>query len=679
MFVVLITSIANAQTTSFDFSCSSSEVRANRSALITDLEGTNGVTNITVAYHSVDKYVYITTSKGRFYFASDNGNYTENNSQVNSGHLEAYSQGSFDTRLLAFKIFLDPSFELTNSIEAMYDADTHPETLASVIFDAAGDAYDNRSAAADDPRLVFIAKLNKFGVVFEGFENQNDGNRYVTFVNDTIDPIQAPVDGVNLTTADFQEWMLRIARGIWLYEHQDYIYEQRKLDRIAEILAIDVNDDLSIRNDASTFFISNGDTANVSEVVISDVILYAYDNAEFLTKKGEVQTAYGDQATKLGTRKARISTMIGNGNGYVTVTHRYDDGRGDLFNISYGGSTQHEYANTHSGGAYIRLESLTSGPYNALNNAIIARVSNLTPTVAKELAAWFGDTDTAPVGSAPEWLPTALYAKANTLTNGTERFNFIRNGLLSAHGVTITNGGAGGTGATVTTFILSKGDGYDLTFDWGAYSVNGFNGNDKASPELYRNLVFDVIKAGWKLVNETNNTKRSDMLDQDLDVTGNDVELITYGPDNYDWWIYFNVDGLKIPILSGGVSGDPMYYNKYTVNPHDTYMTEVEFQRLVVFVTYMRDNFARLKDITSETDRFFEIRNMASDLNASSSTLAQPNEETHWQFTNKSSGNTHENRVQSNWTHDAGTSLEDLSPDNWVKFYAKCRGIIIGL
>ena len=674
MFVVLITSIANAQTTNFDFSCSSSEVRANRSALITDLEGTNGVTNITVAYQSNDNYVYISTSKGRFYFASDDGNYTQNTSLVGSGHLEAYSQGSFDTRLLAFKIFLDPSLELDLSIEAMYDADTHPETLSSIIFNAAGVAYDNRSAAADDPRLVFIAKLNKFGVVFEGFNNSN-GNRYVTFVDDTIDPIQAPVDGVNLTTADFQEWMLRIARNIWLYEHQDYIYEQRKLDRIAEILAIDVNDDLSIRQDASTFFISNGDKVNVSEVVISDVVLYAYDNAEFLTKKGEVQTAYGNQATKLGTRKARISTMIGNGNGYVTVTHRYDDGRGDLFNISYGGSTQHEYANTHSGGAYIRLESLTSGPYNALNNAIIARVSNLTPTVAKELAAWFGDTDTAPVGSAPEWLPTALYAKANTLTNGTERFNFIRNELLSAHGVTITNGGAGGTGATVTTFILSKGEGYDVTFDWGAYSTNGFNGNDKASPELYRNLVFDVIVAGWKLINNTHNTKRSDWLDQDLDTEDVDVILITYADD---WWIYFN--NTDTPILSGGRPLDPMYHNKFTLNPHDAHMTEAEFQRLVIFVTYMRDNYARLKQIDSSSiNRHSAISNMVEiEFGATiSSWIQNPNGTYHYTF--EKNGNSNIYPVQSNWTHPEWVKLSDLSPDNWVKFYAKCRGILIGL
>ena len=575
----------------------------------------------------------------------------------------------------------NPNYVDINTVEgaliALYNADTHPTELGTVINDAAGVAYDNRSDNASDPRLAFISKLDKFGVVFEGFDNKNDGNRYVTFVDDTIDPIQSPVDGINVTTAQFQEWMLNIARNIWLYGHQDYIYEQREIDRIAEILAIDTVAGISINYEAPTFTISNGDKDNISQVDISYAILNAYYDTDFLAKKVEVQTAYGVQSTNLATRTSRSSALInGNKTGYVSIAANYDDSRGDLFNISYGGTTLHEYADTHAGG-YIRLENLTNDQYSALDAAITVKVVELTPTVAKELAAWFADTDTAPVGSAPEWLPTALYAKANTLSNGTERFALITDGLLSAYGVTITRGGAGGTGATVTTFILSKGDGYDVTFDWGAYSANGFNGSN-ASPELYRNLVFDVILAGWKLVNETNNTKRSDMLDQDLDITGNDVELITYGQPNYDWWIYFNVDGLQIPILSGGIASDPMYYNKYTVNPHDTYMTEVEFQRLVVFVTFMRDNFTNLKAITGVQNRSIEIQQMANDFGTHATISVQSDGSHHVTFA-KNNGDTHLYPVQSNWTHAAGTGLEDLNPDSWVKFYAKCRGIALGI
>ena len=594
------------------------------------------------------------------------------------GDLSALSPTQFETyreRLYNHLIAHIPP-DIETEITAMYDAATHPEALSDNINDAAEVAYDNRSADANDPRLAFISKLNKFGVVFEGFNNSN-GNRYVTFVDDTIDPIQAPVDGVNLTTANFQEWMLIIAREIWLYGHQDYIYEQRELDRIAEILAIDTVAGISINYESPTFTISNGDKDNISQIDISYAILNAYDDTDFLAKKVEVQTAYGVQSTNLATRTSRSSALInGNKTGYVSIAANYDDSRGDLFNISYGGTTLHEYADTHSGG-YIRLENLTNDQYSALDAAITVKVVELTPTVAKELAAWFADTDTAPVGSAPEWLPTALYAKANTLSNGTERFALITDGLLSAYGVTITRGGAGGTGATVTTFILSKGDGYDVTFDWGAYSANGFNGSN-ASPELYRNLVFDVILAGWKLVNETNNTKRSDMLDQDLDITGNDVELITYGQPNYDWWIYFNVDGLQIPILSGGIASDPMYYNKYTVNPHDTYMTEVEFQRLVVFVTFMRDNFTNLKAITGVQNRSIEIQQMANDFGTHATISVQSDGSHHVTFA-KNNGDTHLYPVQSNWTHAAGTGLEDLNPDSWVKFYAKCRGIALGI
>ena len=380
-------------------------------------------------------------------------------------------------------------------------------------------------------------------------------------------------------------------------------------------------------------------------------------------------------------RAERTETVKMLGNGYVDVRVSLDTVEGNIIGISDTDGEQYIYVQLYdlsNQTGFVGLEDLQEGEFTLLKNAITAKVNELTPTVAKELAAWFADTDNAPTGAAPEWLPTALYAHTNTLINGTERFSFIADGLLSAHGVTITRGGAGQTGSTVTTFILSKGDGYDVTINWGAYSHDGFNGNSKASPELYRNLVFDVIKAGWKLVNETNNTKRSDWLDQDLDITGNNVELQTYGQPNYDWWIYFNVDGLRIPILSGGIASDPMFYNKYTVNPHDTYMTEVEFQTLVTFVTYMRDNFDRLKAVTGEFNRNLEVINMADDLGASYSYTTQ-NGETHWKFTNKSTGKFNEDRVQSNWTHAAGTDLGDLNPDSFVKFYAKCRGIILGL
>ena len=581
------------------------------------------------------------------------------------GDLSALSPTQFETyreRLYNHLIAHIPP-DIETEITAMYDAATHPEALSDNINDAAEVAYDNRSADANDPRLAFISKLDKFGVVFEGFDNKNDGNRYVDFVDDTIDPIQAPVDGVNLTTADFKEWMLIIAREIWLYGHQDYIYEQREIDRIAEILAIDTVAGISINYEAPTFTISNGDKDNISQVDISYAILNAYDDADFLTKKADVQTAYGVQSTNLTDRTNRINTLKNNGNSYVTVTHSYDDSRGDLFNISYGGSTQHEYADTHYGGSYVRLESLDSGQYSALSTAITGKVNDLNPTVAKELATIFA-ADTAPVGSAPDWLPTALYAKANEQINGTARASLFRDGLLLAHGVTITQNNL--------DLVLSEG-GWDHYINWASYSSQGWT---PMTPEKYRELVFNVIKDGWRHRNETFDDERGAIINNDFDDTGFDVRITTEGHPHYDWWIYFN----DVAVISGGAdfeNDDENYNNEYTPNIHDVNMSEAVYQRLLVFVQYMIDNQSRLKGITDMFDRSAEISNLVGSFGAQVSVTTLNDGTYHYTFSKN--GNSNADPVQTNWTHAAGTTLEDLNPDSWVKLYAKCRGILIGL
>ena len=120
-----------------------------------------------------------------------------------------------------------------------------------------------------------------------------------------------------------------------------------------------------------------------------------------------------------------------------------------------------------------------------------------------------------------------------------------------------------------------------------------------------------------------------------------------------------------------------MFHNKFTLNPHDTYMTEAEFQKLVVFVTYMRDNFDRLKGITGETDRNDTITNMAVGTFLAGVSYDYPGGSTHYTFTKN--GNSNMYPLQSNWTHPAGTTLAQLTPDSWVKFYAKARGLLIGL
>ena len=641
MFVMLLGSIANAQT--FDFGCETGTIESDLSAIyadgttppvLTDLINNTSDT-VAASTDSSDFFKSLGADSGYtvasfsadeigFYFRIDAIDTPKIYSEVENINTPA-GHRAFTLQIVKhIWDLLHPNYDynaaaFASELEAIYGADAPPTELGPAALVAATAAWNVDTNAS------------LTGFLFELDDESTSG---VSHVNSAGAATYALLDGNSDTEAN-------------------RTYTPNKV-----LMVVGTNNDIELSE--YTGFVFN--------------IVEALWHAQ--------HPNYVDPAIAAALRAERTETVKMLGNGYVDVRVSLDTVEGNIIGISDTDGEQYIYVQLYdlsNQTGFVGLEDLQEGEFTLLKNAITAKVNELTPTVAKEIAAWFADTVNAPTGAAPDYLPTALYAKANTLTNGTERFNFIRNELLSAHGVTITNGGAGGTGATVTTFILSKGDGYDLTFDWGAYSENGFNGNSKASPELYRNLVFDVIKAGWKLVNETNNTKRSDWLDQDLDITGNNVELITYGGPNFDWWIYFNVDGLQIPILSGGVNGDPMYYNKHTVNPHDTYMTEVEFQRLVVFVTYMRDNFDRLKGITGKVNRDNEIRNMVvNEFGAVVSSFVSDFDGTYrYQFRRNNVENQYP--IQSNWTHPAGTGLGDLTPDQWVKFYAKARGILIGL
>ena len=800
MFVVLITGIANAQT--FDFGCTSAEVRTNRTDQLAALVGQHNVTSMThfesdpgstpvyvgasyvqngspftfglstsvglieditdwstkyselvakliadsgieptthahragvlTSYNSIDGIsnievkvdnpinlsvatVYLEwdlngVAQDTYYFSATNPT-VDSNGQV-PGDLSYYEPGQFETNRerLYNKLIAHIPVGSTYKTElaAIFASDTPPTELTGLVYDEA-----HRLASTTD----FTPKRNLFTVDLTGegidVTIQTTPNAFVVTGPDETVVVEYVFNFTNGNPSSYRDLFFEVLLTKWNVLYPNYeaptpfqeeltaIYAadtaptgfvsgglietaasgftsgSGSSDKIAFLESLDSENHIvhiTNANNPSKSFLSHSNAPTTTIETITSSIAkypYEYDSNDALTFALEIVQAIWDlNNPEAALRAERIADLEGLGNTNVTV-----EVDGDTVNVIQGTSTQHINIGNYGNNNGV-LEDLDPTAYGELKTAVIAKRNELTPTVAKELAAWFADTDNAPTGAAPDYLPTALYAKANTLSNGTERFNFIRNELLSAHGVTITNGGAGGTGATVTTFILSSPNSeYDVIFDWGSYSTNGFNGSN-ASPELYRNLVFDIIKAGWKLVNETHNTKRSDWLDQDLDITGNDVELQTYGGPNFDWWIYFNVDGLRIPILSGGIASDPMFYNKHTVNPHDTYMTEVEFQTLVTFVTYMRDNFDRLKAINGTFNRNIEISNLTDEFGVG---ISVTNDGGSYHYTFSKNGNSNEYPVQSNWTHAAGTTLGQLNPDSWVKFYAKCRGIILGL
>ena len=613
-----------------------------------------------------------------------------------------------------------PAEEL--AIAAIYEAEYPPSSLDESINSAANAANYNAAATVNKSRTDFISAFDNYGLVFTQF-NQNAGGYVVQYADSAIPDIQIPGGGTNLTNAAMQAWALEIAKVIWHYGHPNYVAPTLFEEELTAIYGASTppTELGSVINDAalaveygiagntprknfmeslayfnvtvSNIFDSNsgpseahlsngnvvpniGTNANTSSMTPAQFAVFAFEVVKRFWHIGHPTYAADQAKAQLRAERTETVKMLGNDN--VDVRVSLDTVEGNIIGISDTDGEQYIYVQLYdlsNQTGFVGLEDLEEGEFTLLKNAITAKVNELTPTVAKELAAWFDDTVNAPTGAAPDYLPTALYAKANTLTNGTERLDYITGGLLSTHGVTITRGGLGQTGATNTTFILSKGEGYDVIFDWGAYSSNGFNGNNNASPELYRNLVFDVIVAGWKLINNTHNTKRSDWLDQDLDTNDVDVILVTYADD---WWIYFN--NTDTPILSGGRPLDPMYHNKFTLNPHDAHMTEAEFQRLVVFVTYMRDNYTRLKQIDSSSlNRHAAISNMVeTEFGATISSWVQNTNGT-YHYTFEKNGNSNMYPLQSNWTHPEWVKLSDLSPDNWVKFYAKARGILIGL
>ena len=409
MLVVLITSIANAQTTDFDFSCSSSEVRANRSALITDLEGTNGVTNIVVAYHSHDNYVYITTSKGRFYFASDDGNYTENTSQVGSGHLEAYSQGSFDTRLEAFKNFLDPNYAanaaIAQAIADIYIAAAPPTSFADVINDAS--AIANQNATIQEPfqssRKNFISLFDNYGLTFNNIVTDTSNNFIADYDNTSFSNVPFPQgSGTVDTNAGWNAWMLDIAQAIWLYGHPEYVAAQaliaKRADRIAQIKVLsDASDNVIITDyinptDGDTFIFNVlGDPNLQPEYSTTDynsaIQGFAYlGDTEWADMKKDISDKIDEINDDVTERNIRINVLVQNSTTDVTVGARWSSLRGDLFDIDNGTTTVQIYANDYDlplvVDGYTRLENLTHDEYSTLDAAIALKVGDLDPANA---------------------------------------------------------------------------------------------------------------------------------------------------------------------------------------------------------------------------------------------------------------------------------------------------------
>ena len=232
MFVVLITSIANAQNT-FNFGCATleEEITAIYEAdapptELTDLikaEANKGVSNFTdFLLPKLNKFgeVYTSLSNNTFTFTTVSVDATGFGNSNGAGKRRAVVLEAMQ------KIWLvgHSDYVVPGSVEAeiiaMYEANTPPTSFANVINDAAGVAYGaistNQSA-----RINFIKKFDKYGLTFTNITLVDDFF-YANYTGNEISPVQAPGGEFGFTEANFKLWILAIAQAIWHYNNPDY-------------------------------------------------------------------------------------------------------------------------------------------------------------------------------------------------------------------------------------------------------------------------------------------------------------------------------------------------------------------------------------------------------------------------------------------------------------------------
>ena len=500
-------------------------------------------------------------------------------------------------------------------------------------------------------------------------------NYYFSATNPTINA-QGDTDGdlAALSTQQFEQYRERLYNK--LIDHFPTPAEIRVI-RITEIAVLDdAATDVTITNSFSN---TVGDTFQINvvgdPVYQSEFSTNTYENGVLLfenlggTQWDNMKQAISDEIDKIDDditeRNIRIAVLIQNANNDVTVDALYNAVRGDLFELDNGTTKAQIYVNDYDlplvSGGYTRLENLEStSEYTALDTAIAEKATELQNEIFEVAFQAFYDLDTLPA-TLPSVIDAAAQAVSTIGSSGLPRKDFMK--LLGKFGVTINN----------VIDVSSNDKSYvELSTNINVYAlVNGFT--YQLDPSDFSDWVFEVMKEVWDH-GHTTNEQRGGIINGAFDTDTLDVKIMTFTePESlHDWWVSFN----DILILSGGIDGDPMYNNEYTANIHVENMTEDVYQRLLVFIEYMIDNQARLKLITGYNDREQEIQDLTTEFGASVIVSLSTINENHFKF---SKNNEESLLVQSNWTHVAGTTLEQLSADNWVKFYAKCRGILIGL
>ena len=435
MFVVLITSITNAQNT-FAFRC----IPAEELAIAAIYEANTPPTGFSDALNSASviannaattqepfqssrkNFISLFDNYGLTFndFITDNsanqtladyGNNNFSNVPLPGGDKTINSTAEWNAWMLdiaqAIWHYGHPTYDadavaFTNALEAIYTAAAPPTELGTIINDAAL-AVNYGDGVGQNLRKSFLESLAYFNVTVSNVFSDTGAPTYASLSNGVfVYNIETNASLNNMTPAQFAVFTFEVVKRFWHIGHPTYAADQAKAQLRAERIA-----EIAVLSDASanviiTDYIDPDDGDTFIFNVLGDpnlqpeynTITYQGGVKSFgslgTTQWGNMKSDISDKITEINDdvteRNIRINVLVQNSTDDVTVGARWSSLRGDLFDISNGTTTVQIYANDYDlplvVDGYTRLENLTHEEYSALDAAIALKVGDLDPTNA---------------------------------------------------------------------------------------------------------------------------------------------------------------------------------------------------------------------------------------------------------------------------------------------------------
>ena len=563
MFVMLLGSIANAQT--FDFGCDTVEddIAAIYAAdapptELTDLikaEANKDVSNFTnIFLPKLNKF-------GELFTSFSNNIVTFNTVSVDATGIGVNAGGPAKRRAVTLEVMqkiwivghpdYDPNAAaFANALEAIYASDVYPTELGTIINDAAI-AVEYAGTVGHTPRTNFMKSLAYFDVSVDFVFNYPDKPSEVELSNGNVVPNIGTNSSINnMNPAQFAVFAFEVVKRFWSIGHPEAAIAAKRAERIAEI---------AVLSDASANVIitdyidpDDGDTF-VFNVLGDPNLQPEYNTTAYqggvksfgglgTTQWGNMKSDISDKITEINDdvteRNIRINVLVQNSTDDVTVGARWSSLRGDLFDINNGQTTVQIYANDYDlplvVDGYTRLENLTHDEYSTLDAAIALKVGDLDPANA---IYGFTPSEFAAASKQQKVDKAWEIAKANDDINGVSVGAKILNTtelgvLISARNYPLTVRAVMGPG--------SDYNGWKTLIDRILYLVETGDGSERTTRENHINGIAGNISV-----------KDLDGGDDDWAVAWNDLPFIYGGSDENDHDTSYDTHGNTSRVFAG--------------------------------------------------------------------------------------------------------------------------------